>query len=239
MIEAHLRRLRKRAPISEAEEEALRGLVADSRRHGPDKTLVEEGEPLDQSLLLIHGWLGRAKDRRTGRRQIVELHVPGDFADLHGFTLKRLDHKIVTLADSVVATVPHDRLERLTIDYPRLARIYWFLTNVDAAVHRQWAFALGGSSSPARMAHLLCELFVRLDVVGLVRGVSYDFPLTQEELAMCLGLTPVHVNRTLQELRRAGHVDVAARQVRSPDFAALAAAGQFDPGYLYLEPREM
>ena len=239
MIEAHLHRLRKRAPISESEEEALRGLVAETRRHGPDKVLVVEDEPLSQSLLVLHGWLGRAKDRRSGRRQIVELHVPGDFADLHSFTLKRLDHKIVTFSDCVVAIVPHDRLERLTVEQPRLARIYWFLTNVDAAIHRQWAFGLGGSSSATRMAHLLCELFVRLDVVGLTRGDTYDFPLTQEELAMCVGLTPVHVNRTLQELRRAGLVDVASRQVRIPDFAALALAAQFDASYLYLEPMDM
>jgi CRP-like cAMP-binding protein len=239
VIEAHLRRLRKRAPISAAEEAALRGLVHKTRRSGPDEVLVREGEMLNVSLLLIHGWLGRAKDRQSGRRQITELHVPGDFADLHGFTLKRLDHKIVSLSDCVVATVPHERLECLTTEHPRLARIYWFLTNVDAAVHRQWEFTLGGSSSAARMAHLLCELFVRLEVVGLTRGDTYDFPLTQEELAMCLGLTPVHVNRTLQELRRSGLVDVAARQVRIPDFAALANAAQFDPDYLYLEPMEM
>ena len=239
MIEAHLRRLRKRAPISAAEEDALRGLISETRRSGPDQVLVREGQILNTSLLLVHGWLGRAKDRRSGRRQIIELHVPGDFADLHGFTLKRLDHKIVTLSDCVIAVIPHERLEQIGKDHPRLARLYWFLTNVDAAVHRQWAFSLGSSSSSARMAHLFCELFIKLDVVGMAQGGTYDFPLTQEELAMCLGLTPVHVNRTLQELRRKGLVEVVNRQVRIPDFEALAREGQFQPDYLYLEAVEI
>ena len=236
MIDAHLARLRKRAPINAEEEEALRGLVAQVRRAPPDQTLVEEGQPLDQSLLLIEGWLGRTKDRRSGRRQIAELHVPGDFADLHGFTLKRLDHSIMSLSDCVIAEIPHERLERMTVDHPRLARIYWFLTNVDAAIHRQWTISLGGSSSIARMAHLFCEMFVRLEVVGKTHGDSYDFPLTQEELAMCLGLTPVHVNRTLQELRRKNLIQFESRQVRIPDFDALAAVAEFSPCYLYLEP---
>ena len=236
MIDAHLKRLRQRAPISGAEEKALLKLVAETRRFRPDQTLVRAEQRLDESLLLIDGWLARAKDRKSGHRQITELHVSGDFADLHAFTLKRLDHHIVSLSDGVVVVVPHERLERLTVDHPRLARIYWFLTNVDAAIHRQWACSLGGSSSPQRMAHLFCELFVRLEVVGKTRGDAYDFPLTQEELAMCLGLTPVHVNRTLQELRRKELVELEARIVRIPDFGALARLAQFNPAYLYHDP---
>jgi len=236
VIQAHLKRLRIRAPISASEEKALRDLVQETRRSPPDQEIVHEGEPLEHSLLLLHGWLARAKDRRSGRRQITELHVPGDFADLHGFTLKRLDHNIITLSDCVIAIVPHERLERLVADHPRLARLYWFLTNVDAAIHRQWGFSLGGSPSAARLAHLFCELFVRLEVVGLTRGNSYDFPLTQEELAMCLGMTSVHVNRSLQELRRSRLIEVESRQVRIPDLPALAQAAQFDPAYLYLDP---
>lgn len=239
MIEAHLKRLRKRTPITPAEERAIGELISETRRSAPDQTIVKEGQKLDHSLLLIHGWLARAKDRRSGQRQITELHVAGDFADLHGFTLKRLDHHIVSLSDCVIAAVPHDRLERLTANHPRLARIYWFLTNVDAAIHRQWAFLLGGGDAAARMAHLFCELFVRLDVVGLTRGNCYDLPLTQEELAMCLGLTPVHVNRTLQELRRRELISVESRQVTIPDFSALAETAQFDPGYMYLERMEI
>jgi CRP-like cAMP-binding protein len=239
LIDAHLARLRKRAPISATEEEALRGLVSRTIRAPADRTLVREGELLDHSLLLIEGWLGRAKDRRSGRRQIAELHVAGDFADLHGFTLKRLDHNIISLSDCLIATVPHNRLERLTVDHPRLARIYWFLTNVDAAIHRQWAISLGGSIALARMAHLFCELYVRLEIVGKTRGDTFDFPLTQEEVAMCIGLTPVHVNRTLQDLRGKGLVELESRQVRIPDLQALMRTAEFNPSYLYLDRIEI
>lgn len=236
MIEAHLKRLRRRAPIDPVEEEALRGLLADRRRFRPDQILVRAGHTLDESLLLVDGWLARAKDHKSGQRQITELHVAGDFADLHAFTLKRLDHDIIALSEGAVAVVPHDRLQRLTAEHPRLARLYWFLTNVDAAVHRQWTFSLGGHAAPQRMAHLFCELFVRLEAVGKTRGDSYDFPLTQDELGMCLGLTAVHVNRTLQELRRKKLIMLNARIVRIPDFGALAGLAQFDPAYLYLDP---
>jgi len=236
LIEAHLMRLRRLFPLNEAEEGVLRGLPSDSRRIPARRTLVHEHDLLDHSLLLTRGWLGRAKDAGSGKRQLTEVHLPGDFADLHSFTLKRLDHKIVTLSDVTVARVPHARLEELTADHPRLARIYWFLTNVDAAVHRQWAFLLGSVSARQRLAHLLCEFHTRLDVVGLSRNGIYDFPLTQDDLATCLGLTPVHVNRTLQEIRKTGFVEIRDRQVRIHDWPALAKLADFNPEYLYQQP---
>ena len=143
MIEAHLRKLRQRDSITAGEERAIRGLVSETRRIAAHKTLIEEGAELQHSVLLIDGWLGRAVDMQTGVRVITALHVAGDFADLHGFTLKRLDHDVVALSDSIVAMVPHDRLTKLTVDFPHLVRIYWFSTNVDAAIHRQWTVSLG------------------------------------------------------------------------------------------------
>ena len=234
MIDAHFRKLRKRDTISAQEERAVRGLVAETRRARPHQTLVRKGELVHQSMLLVDGWLGRAVDLQSGERVFTELHVPGDFADLHGFTLKRLDHDLVALADSTVAIVPHERLVGLTRDFPHIGRVYWFSTNVDAAIHRQWLVSIGRSAA-ARMAHLFCELFLRLEVAGLTRGPTYDFPITQEQLASCLNLTPVHVNRTLQALRRDGLIEVANRQVTILDFPALQERAEFDPSYLYLD----
>ena len=235
MIEAHLRRLRKRDTVGHAEERAIRKLVAETRRIAAHKTLIGEGEGLEHSVLVVDGWLARAVDMRTGERLITELHVAGDFADLHGFTLKRLDHDVVALTDSIVALVPHERLTQLTNEFPHLARLYWFSTNVDAAIHRQWAVSLGRRNAISRMAHLFCELFLRLEVAGKTNGLIYDFPLTQDQLASCLGLTPVHVNRTLQALRRQALIELANKRLTILDFPALRKIGEFDPSYLYLD----
>ena len=235
MIEAHLRRLRKRDTIGAAEEQAIRAMVAETQRVGAHKTVIREGARVDQSVLLISGWLGRAVDMAAGARQITEVHVPGDFADLHGFTLKRLDHDVVALADSVIGLVPHDRLKDLTDRFPHLARVYWFSTNVDAAIHRQWAVSLGSRNAFSRMAHLFCEIFLRLEVVGKTNGPSFDFPITQNQLASCLGLTPVHVNRTLQSLRREALIELENRRMTILEFDQLKRAAEFDPSYLYLD----
>ncbi len=132
------------------------------------------------------------------------MHVAGDFADLHAFTLKQLDHDVMTLSECTVAIVPHDRLQDITERDPckPVGRAYWFATNVDAAIHREMALSLGQRSALSRMAHLFCELYVRLEVVGRANRDGFNLPLTQRELSECLGLTVVHANRTLQELRR-------------------------------------
>lgn len=235
VIDAHLRRLRKRDVIGAAEEQAIRALVSQTQRVSAHRTLIREGEKLEHSVLLIDGWLARAVDMAGGARHITELHVPGDFADLHGFTLKRLDHDVVALADSIIALVPHERLKELTDRFPHIARVYWFSTNVDAAIHRQWAVSLGRRNAFSRMAHLFCEIYLRLDVVGKTTGASFDFPITQEQLASCLGLTAVHVNRTLQALRREALIELENRRLTILQFDELKRAGEFDPSYLYLD----
>lgn len=235
MIDAHLRRLRKRDTISVAEECAIRGLFSETRRVRPHQVLIRKDQRLDHSVLLVDGWLGRAVDLKSGVRLFTEIHIAGDFADLHGFTLKRLDHDVVALTESIIALAPHDRLTKLTTDFPHLARIYWFSTNVDAAIHRQWLVAIGRSAA-VRMAHLFCELLLRMEVVGLAKGLSFDFPLTQDQLASCLNLTTVHVNRTLQSLRRQALIDLSNRQLTILDFPALQKIAEFEPAYLYFDP---
>jgi CRP-like cAMP-binding protein len=235
LIEAHLLKLRKRDTISSAEERAIRSVIKEARRVPARTTLIREGERLEQSLLLIDGWLGRAVDMKEGGRVITEIHVAGDFADLHGFTLKRLDHDVVTLSGSLIATAPHDSLAKLTEQFPHVARVYWFSTNVDAAIHRQWTVSLGQRTAISRAAHLFCELFVRLGVVGKTNGTSCDLPLTQEQLAACLGLTSVHVNRTLQALRRRSLIELHNKRLTILDMPGLQKIAEFDPSYLYLE----
>lgn len=235
MISMHLSKLRRRSAISPDEERAIRSLVAETRRIGPDQILIRGGEDLNVSILLIDGWLARSKDLPGGDRQVSQLHIAGDFADLHSFTLKRLDHDVSTLSDCIVGVVPHERLQELTEQHPRLARLYWFSTNVDAAITRELALSLGQRSAISRMAHLFCELHLRLGAVGKARDDGFDFPLTQRELSECLGLTVVHVNRTIQELRRRSLVELENRQLRILDKRGLEGVADFDPSYLYLD----
>lgn len=237
MIEAHLKKLRARDSISAEEEQAVRGLIADVIETKPDKTLVRHGEELSQSMLLLSGWLARAKDLPSGQRQIAELHVTGDFADLHAFSLKYLDHDVISITNARIALVPHERLKEMTERFPHLSRVYWAMTNIDAAIQREWTLSLGRRSAIARMAHLLCELNVRLALVGLAEGNSFDFPMTQVEFGECLGLTSVHVNRTLQELRRRELIELQNRRVTIFDLEALKALAEFDDAYLYLQRR--
>lgn len=235
MISSHLQKLRQRHDISSAEEAAIRECITEVRRVRADETVIRSGVPLSESTLLVEGWLARVKDLRSGVRQFTELHVAGDFADLHSFTLKRLEHDVVSLTPCTLATVPHERIRELTERHPHLARVYWFQTNLDAAIHREWTVCMARRSAIARVAHLLCELRVRLDIVGRVRDDSFLFPLTQTDLAECLGLTSVHVNRTLQELRKRQLIRLENREAVILDHSALEEIAEFDPAYLYLE----
>ena len=226
MIEVHLQKLRARDEISAEEEQVIRGLVGQIVEVPADRTFIRHSVDLQQSVLLLEGWMARAKDLPSGQRQLAELHVAGDFVDLHGFTLKRLDHDVVSLTRCRVALVPHERLKAMTERHPHLTRVYWFMS-------------LGRRTALARMANLFCEMNIRLGIGGLAHGDSYQFPLTQIELGECLGLTSVHVNRTLQELRRLGLVELEGRWMRILDFDQLKRVADFDDAYLYLykQPR--
>lgn len=230
-------RLRARDGISAAEEAAIRGLFAEMRPVAAGEVLVRAGQALDASILLLAGVVARQKDLADGRRQITELHVAGDFTDLHGFSLKRLDHDVVALTAGSIARAPHERILRLTEDHPHLARVYWFTTNLDAAIHREWEVSLGRRTARERIAHLFCELRVRLELVGLADDQGYPLALTQQTLAECVGITTVHVNRTLKELRDDRVVDLSRGRVTIFDPARLEHIAGFDASYLYLETR--
>lgn len=237
MIDVHLQRLRARDEIAADEERAIRAAVSEICDYPADRTIIRHGVELRDSTLLLDGLICRYKDLRGGQRQITQLHVAGDFADLHSFTLKKLDHDIMTLTPCRVAFVPHDNLRRITEQFPHLTRVYWFSTNLDAAIHREWELSLGRRDAVSRLAHLFCELQARLAIVGLADESGYELALTQTDLAECSGLTPVHVNRSLKQLRELDLVEFRDRQVRIRNLQALQQTAEFDPAYLYLEPR--
>lgn len=237
MIESHLKKLRARDTISQDEEAAIRAAIVEVREYPEDVEVVHHGQYVTEAMMLLEGWMARTKNMADGQQQISELQFSGDFLDLHGFTLKRLDHNVTTITPSRVAVVSHEDFAALIERFPHLGRVYWLMNNIDASIHREWTASLGQRSALKRMAHLFCEIYERLNLVGQTTGSSYDFPLTQQELAECLGLTPVHVNRTLQALRKQKVVEVARGRVTIPDLKALQAVGEFDPEYLYLDKR--
>lgn len=233
MIEAHLKRLKARHSISAEEQAAIRDSIGEIRDYPARKVLAEPGEELSVSTLVLKGFICRYKDLSEGQRQITQVHVPGDFADLHSFTLKKLDHSVMTLTPTRVALVPHANLTQITEQFPHLTRVYWFSTNLDAAIHREWEVSLGRRSAIARCAHILAELRFRLEVVGLADKRSYDLPISQIDLSECLGLTPVHVNRSLRKLREDGIATFRTGRVEIHDLDRLEEVGEFDPAYLY------
>lgn len=230
-------KLRARDALGEEEEQVLRAAVSDVQDFPAGKTLVRAGAPLTHSLLVVEGLLSRFKDLSDGQRQIQELHVAGDFADLHGFLLKRLDHNVGTLSRARIALVPHDALRRITEEHPHLARMLWFSTLLDAAIQREKILSVGRRAALARVGHMICELAVRLDLVGLATDHSFALPLTQLDIGDATGLTSVHVNRMLKQLRDDGLVTFRGGAVQIHDWARLQQVAEFDPSYLYLERR--
>lgn len=237
MIELLLEKLRARDPISPEEEAAIRGLFTETRSYRADEIVVRARKPTTECTLLLTGIMGRYKDLRSGERQITELHVAGDFVDLHSFTLKKLDHNVIALTACTATIAPHNQVREITEQFPHLTRLFWFHTNLDAAIHREWEVSLGRRTALQRLGHLFCELRARLEIVGLADESGYDLGLTQAELAECSGLTSVHVNRTLKELRERGLVEHRSGRVIIHDLPGLKAAAEFDEGYLYLGPR--
>lgn len=199
------------------------------------KTIVRAGDPVTHSTLLLEGFMCRYMDDRSGHRQLVAIHVPGDFVDLHGFPMERLDHDVATISPSRVANWPHSAIEDLTRDCPDLTRMLWFATLLDAAMHREWIFRLGRLDAEGRIAHLMCELEVRLEMVGLAADGRFALPLKQADLAEASGLTGVHVNRVLRSLRERGLLLFRSGEVTILDRRTLRALAEFDPAYLYGE----
>jgi CRP-like cAMP-binding protein len=237
MIEYALKKLRARDDVSENEEHVLRSAISTVLEVGKDQTFVRADVPLSNSNILLEGLVCRYRDMANGERQVTEVHVPGDFVDLHSFPLQRLDHSIMALVPSRVAVVPHERLRAITETEPHLARLLWLATTMDAAIHRERMVSIGRRAALGRVAHVLCELYERFNVVGIASGLTYPLPLTQIDLAECLGLTPIHVNRTLRALRMQKLVTFRSKLVVINDLARLQDVAEFNANYLFLEKR--
>ena len=229
-----LRKLEVRDVLSEAETQALIDCASDEVYFPAGADLVREGDRPDTSMLVIDGFSSRYRDAPDGTRQITAIHIPGDFVDLHSLLLREMDHSVGALSACRVMRFPHARLRALTETHPHLTRLLWLMTLIDASIHREWLSA-AARTAPEQIAHLLCELYVRLGITGLIADDrSFVLPLTQTQLGEALGLSAVHVNRSLQQLRSEGLFGWQNQTVRILDWDGLQRRASFDPRYLHL-----
>ncbi|MGE0008957.1 MAG: Crp/Fnr family transcriptional regulator [Parvibaculaceae bacterium] len=232
MITAFLAKIQRYGQVSEAEKAFLKRIVMHLHKYGPGQEIAAQGMSPPESCLVTSGFAGRIKTLSGGRRQILSLQVPGDFCDLQGFLLKEIDHSIEALSQCEIAKVPHSAIADITERFPRLTRALWWDTAVDAAVQREWMTSMGCRSAYEQIAHLLCEMLLRLQAVGWADSNSYDLPITQERLGDAFGLSTVHVNRTLQALRQNRLIVSEGARIIIPDVEALKKVAGFDPAYL-------
>jgi CRP-like cAMP-binding protein len=234
MTNALIEKLTRRDVVSATEIAALAEVLDPPRKVDAHVDIVLEHAYTDHSILLLSGFTARYSTLSDGRRQITEINVAGDFVDLHSLLMKQMDHGVVTLTPCIIAHAPHSRLRKLTEDHGHLTRLLWLDTIIDAAIHRQWLVAMGRRSGLGHLAHLVCELFTRLSAVGLNEGQTFHMPLTQTVLSDALGLSTVHVNRLIAELRREGLVRWTNPEIEILDWPRLAQLAEFDPTYLRL-----
>jgi CRP-like cAMP-binding protein len=229
-----IRKLASIFPLSDEERRALSDLPVQVTVSRPDQDIVRIGDRPSQCCLLLGGFTCVYKLTAEGKRQIVAFHVSGDIPDLQSLHLKVMDNSVATVSTCTLGFVQHEALHDLCNRYPRITAALWRETLVDASIFREWMTGIGRREAYNRMAHLLCELRVRLEAVGLVVDETFDLPITQTELADAIGASTVHVNRVLQELRADGLIRSKGTQVSILDWEGLKAAGDFDPLYLHL-----
>ncbi|WNO53245.1 Crp/Fnr family transcriptional regulator [Stakelama saccharophila] len=221
--------------LSSEERSALEGAIARTVRYDARAVIVRENVPLRQCTLLLKGFIHRYKMTTDGKRQILAFHIPGDFVDLHSYPLKHLEHSVAASTAVEVAVFPHAAVRELTAQSTRITEVLWRSTLVDAAINREWMVSIGARGAAARVAHLFCELQLRLDRIGGSDRDGFDLPMTQADLADALGLTPVHTNRMLRELREQGLAEFRDHHVTIGDFGRLREFADFDPGYLFFD----
>ena len=233
-MNAVVEKMRRRDLLNDEEIAVLDSVLDPPRRASAGADIVTENAHASHSTLILSGLSGRYSTLADGGRQITEINVPGDFVDLHSLLMKQMDHGIVALSDCTYATAPHGRLIEITERHPHLTRLLWLDTIIDAAIHRQWLVAMGRRSGLGHLAHLVCEMYLRLEVVGLTQGLAFELPLTQSVIGDVLGLSTVHVNRLIAELRAEGLVSWSSFQVEILDWDRLSVVAEFDPTYLRL-----
>jgi CRP-like cAMP-binding protein len=230
-----LRKLDRFVRLDDAERDALCSLTTDLRKCEPQENLALQGQRPEGIVLVLSGFAIRYKLLTDGRRQIVGFCLPGDLCDIRVGLVREMDHSIAALSPLLAGVILASDVHAVMEAHPRLARGLWWTSFVEESIAREWIVNVGYRSAFERLAHLFCELYFRLEAVGLAREMTCELPIRQSELADTLALSAVHVNRTLMELRRSGMMSLTNRRLVIHDMPRLKAAAGFEPGYLHLD----
>ncbi|WP_454616611.1 Crp/Fnr family transcriptional regulator [Bradyrhizobium cenepequi] len=228
-----IERLQALIGLSEADRNKLVNMPNTVKTLADGEYVLREGDRAFHCAIVMNGFLVGQKVVR-GRNQILSVYVPGDVPDLHTLHLLRMDHDVCSAGPSTIALVPHTFLSNLLMNSPTLTHAFWRETLVDAAICREWVANLGSRDALSRVAHVFCELAARLEVVGLLQNDQFRLPFTQQNLADVCGLSTVHINRTVQELRRGGLIEWKGGVVTLFRRTELARVAEFVPEYLHL-----
>jgi CRP-like cAMP-binding protein len=233
-----IRKLESIFTLTDDERQALETLPMQVNVIKDHQDIVREGDQPSRSCLILSGFACAYKITAQGKRQIVSFAIAGDIPDLQSLHLKVLDNSVATISQCRVGFITHEDLRDLCDRYPRITAAFWRETLIDASIFREWVTNVGQREAYQRMAYLLCELLVRLRAVDLVEDHVCDLPITQSEFADALGVTTVHVNRVLQQMRADGLIETKGTQLKIPDWDKLKQVGEFDPTYLHLESNQ-
>lgn len=236
VLAALFRRLNTVTGLDDADMAAIRALPINVRHWEAGRTVAADGSRPAECVLVIEGFCVRAKTTVTGQRQILSIHIPGEIPDLQSLHLHRMDHDLVAVTPCTLGFISHTSLRTLTRANPNLAEVLWRDTLIDAAIFREWIVNVGQRPAASRLAHTVVELRQRLAVTGREAGETFDMPLTQEQISEALGITPVHANRIIRQLRDDGIVEISRGRVTVLDEAKLAELAQFDDRYLHQDP---
>lgn len=234
MTNAFTRKLSRFVDFSDEDVAVLERLSANPEPRQRGNDLVRQGERTGVVNLLLRGWAYRYKVLKDGQRQIVGYLLPGDICDLHVALLDEIEHSVGLLTDAQVVQIPADEIHAAMERNRRIERALWCSTLVDEAILREWLTNIGQRDAFSRIGHHFCELWHRMRAIGLVSDHEFDMPITQEVLGDTLGLTSVHVNRTLKRLREEGLLSIHSKRLRVLNPEELTKLTGFDPSYLHL-----
>jgi CRP-like cAMP-binding protein len=233
---ALIRRLRITSALAEEDVKELEALPISVRQYPAETPIVRDGERASESCLIADGFCVRSKTIASGRRQILSIHIPGEIPDLMSLFLHVMDHDLTTLTPATLGFISHEALQKLHRRRPNLAEMFWRDTLIDSAMFREWIVNVGQRPAPARLAHLMIELRERLRIIGRVDGSNFEMPLTQEQMGEALGITAVHANRVIKQLRQEGIVELQRGRVTVLDERKLLELADFDGRCLHQSP---
>ena len=237
VLEPMLHKMQQWKKLNSQEQRAILNLPFVTEYADPARYIVREGDRPTHSCLLVSGFAFRQKIVGDGGRSISAVHMRGDIVDLQNSLLETADHSVQALTRCKVAFIPRQAILEVAFAYPAVGLAMWFDTLVDGSIFREWIANVGRRSAAQRIAHILCEVGVRLEAAGLGNKLNYELPMTQEHLADCTGLTPIHVNRTLKALERSGEITRLKRHVAIADWGKITKTADFRQAYLHLPQR--